>query len=92
LVRGNNLEEEKLNLFKEEALINENHFKKGSIKGTIVSQKASSSFGPTTSADHHGENSTKKSSIFPFMPVKKNAASFSIAPISLDTSNQSILI
>jgi hypothetical protein len=57
-----------------------------------VSQKASSSFGPTTSADHHGENSTKKSSIFPFMPVKKNAASFSIAPISLDTSSQSILI
>lgn len=65
-------------------MIDENHFKRGNMKGNQVSQKASSSFGPTSEVS--GENIPKKN-LLPFMPVKKNAVSFILSPVSLDTSN-----
>ena len=72
-----------------EPMIDENHFKRGSAKGNQMSQKASSSFGPISELS--GENSPKKN-LFPFIPVKKNAVSFVLSPVSQDISNQFVLV
>jgi hypothetical protein len=70
LVIGNK-EEEKEQIYYQEPVIEEDHFKRGSLRGN---QKASSSFGPTSS-DPNTSNELKKS-VFNFIPLKKNASSF----------------